>query len=119
MILLGGTVAAVISSMVFWPLALAVVFLTVITLVPLATHDRHGRNGFQVLLPHLASARAAHTGSDLYRSGPLSRVPQGHCRLPGVAADIEALDALDAWGRPFAVLPPPSWSCHGGDCRRV
>ena len=107
MILLGGTVAAVISSMVFWPLALVVVFLTVITLVPLAIHDRHGRNGFQVLLPRLASARAARTGSDLYRSGPLSRVPQGHCRLPGVAADIDALDALDAWGRPFAVLSHP------------
>ncbi len=107
MILLGGTVAAVISAMVFWPLALGMVFLTIVTLVPMAIHDRYGRNGFQVLLPHLAQSRAARTGTDLYRSGPLSRVPQGQCRLPGLAAGIEALDALDAWGRPFAVLSHP------------
>ena len=106
--------------MVFWPLALVVVFLTVITLVPLAIHDRHGRNGFQVLLPRLASARAARTGSDLYRSGPLSRVPQGHCRLPGLAADIDALDALDALGTTVrSALPPSPWSGHSGNCRRI
>ena len=107
MILLGGTVAAVISAMVYWPLALGMVFVTIVTLVPMAIHDRYGRNGFQVLLPHLAQTRAARTGTDLYRSGPLSRVPQGQCRLPGLAAGIEALDALDAWGRPFAVLSHP------------
>jgi len=108
MILLGGTVVAVISSMIFWPLALLVVFFTILTLVPMALRDRHGRNGFQVLLPRLAHAHAVRTGTDLYRSGPLSRVPQGHCRLPGIAANIAALDALDAWGRPFAVLSHPS-----------
>ena len=59
MILLGGTVVAVISSMIFWPLALLVVFFTIITLVHMAIHDRHGRNGFQVLLPRLAAAHAA------------------------------------------------------------
>jgi hypothetical protein len=107
MILLGGTVAAVISAMVYWPLALGMVFLTISALVPMAIHDRYGRNGFQVLLPHMAQTRAARTGTDLYRSGPLSRVPQGQCRLPGLAAGIEALDALDAWGRPFAVLSHP------------
>ena len=83
------------------------VFLTVVTLVPLAVRDRYGRNGFQVLLPRLASARAARTGSDLYRSGPLSRMPAGHCRLPGSPRASTALDALDAWGRPFAVLSHP------------
>jgi hypothetical protein len=57
--------------------------------------------------PYLAQTRAARTGTDLYRSGPLSRVPQRQCRLPGLAAGIEALDALDAWGRPFAVLSHP------------
>jgi hypothetical protein len=100
-------VAAVIASMVFWPLALAVVFFTIVTLVPLAVHDRHGRNGLQVLLPRLAQAHAKRRGTDLYRSGPLSRVPQGQCRLPGIAAGIEAIDALDAWGRPFALLSHP------------
>ncbi len=108
LVLLTGTVMAVIAAMVFWPAALAVVFLTFSLLVPLAVRDRHGRNGFQVLLPRLVAARSARTGSDLYRSGPLSRIPQGTCRLPGIAAGIEATDAKDAWGRPFAVLLHPS-----------
>ena len=68
LILLGGTVAAVITSMIFWPLALMVVLITIITLVPLAIHDHHGRNGFQVLLPRLASAHAARSG---HRSLPI------------------------------------------------
>ena len=107
LVLLGGTVTAVIAAMVFWPAAVAVVVVTAAILVPLALCDRHGRNVFQRLLPRLAAARAARRGFDLYRSGPLSRIPHGRCRLPGIAAGIDALDASDAWGRPFAVLSHP------------
>jgi hypothetical protein len=107
LVLLGGTVTAVITAMAFWPLAVVVVFFTIALLVPLSVHDRHRRNGCQVILSRLANRRAVRLGSDLYRSGPLSRVAQGKCRLPGIAAGIEALDALDGWGRPFALLSHP------------
>jgi hypothetical protein len=108
MVLLSGVVMTVLASMIFWPAAVVVVFFTGAVLAPLAYHDRYGRNGFQVVAPWLAATHGARNGSDLYRSGPLSRVPRGTCRLPGIAAGIRATDAKDAWGRPFAVLHHPS-----------
>jgi hypothetical protein len=69
--------------------------------------DRHGRSGASRLAARAAHTRAEATGATLYRSGPLSTVPGGRFRLPGLAAASELSEHVDATGRPFAVLHHP------------
>jgi hypothetical protein len=40
----------------------------------------------------------------IYKSGPLSHIPHGHFRLPGVAANTTLLEYIDPQGRPIGVL---------------
>ena len=110
MILLGGTVAAVISAMVFWPLALGMVFLTIVALVPMAIHDRYGRNGFQVLLPHLAQdPRRPHR----HRSLPLGPAQPGARRdsvvCPGSPPASRPLTRSTPGDDPSPCSPTLTW----------
>lgn len=43
-------------------------------------------------------------GQNIYRSGPLSKVPGGRFLLPGLAADTDAYEGEDGLGRPFVML---------------
>ncbi|HVX23330.1 MAG TPA: SCO6880 family protein [Acidimicrobiales bacterium] len=102
--LLGGIVASLIGFMVMWQAGVAMLGLSLMVLVPLGVRDRHGKNGFGWIGLRLSWQHGKATGQHLYRSGPLSRTGHGRCSLPGLAASVEATEALDAWGRPFVLL---------------
>jgi hypothetical protein len=104
-ILFGGVCFAVLVTLrrgLLFGVAAVVVVLVVV--VPMRFRDRYGRHVWQAVLGRVAWRLGRARGQGLYVSGPLARVGYGTCRLPGLAAGIEALDALDGLGRPFALL---------------
>ena len=105
-VLFAGLVLVVVALMVSILLALGVAIVTGATLAPLMVKDRHNRNVLQRVTARAAWAKGRAAGQHLYRSGPLSRIPKGRCGLPGVLAMMSAIEAKDAYGRPFALL------CH-------
>lgn len=105
--LMGGIVVSLIAFMIHWQLGVGALGLSVVVVVPLAIRDRHGRNGIGWLGLRLAWHHSRARGRHLYRSGPLARTGAGRCSLPGLAANLEAIEARDAWGRPFVLLRHP------------
>lgn len=69
--------------------------------------DPHGQTPLQRVGMRLGWHRAKRTGSHLYRSGPLGRVPYGTFQLPGLLAASQVSEARDSYDRPFAVLCHP------------
>ena len=112
-LLFAGVLVSLVAMMVSLWLAAGCAAVTGLSLVPLLVRDRHGRNVLQRLTARAAWAKGRSAGAYLYRSGPLSRVPKGRCSLPGVLAQMTAIEAKDAYGRPFALLRHP-WVNHAG-----
>lgn len=110
--LLGGMVLIVISMLISLYLALAVALAVGLALLPLLLRDAHGRNGLQRGTARLAFRSGRRSGKNVYRSGPLGRTPTGTCQLPGLAAQSTLTEAVDAHGRPFALLSVPSVNHH-------
>jgi hypothetical protein len=110
-LLFAGVLVSLVAMMVSLWLAAGCAAVTGLCLVPLLVRDRHGRNVLQRLTARVAWAKGRSAGAYLYRSGPLSRVPKGRCSLPGVLAQMTAIEAKDAYGRPFALLRHP-WVNH-------
>ena len=81
--------------------------LFLVTLKPGA----EGRTPLQRLGVRLGGGWARRKGENLYRSGPLSRVPYGTHQLPGILAASQLSEARDSYDRPFAVLCHP-WVRH-------
>ncbi len=107
-VLFAGLIVAIfVTAFAGFLAAIPVVLATGLILVPLYVKVGNGRNGAQWLTARTAWFVGQHAGQHLYRSGPLARVGQGRCPLPGLAASLEAIDALDALGRPFALLSHP------------
>lgn len=111
---MGGTVIlfiGLIVSMVLLPVNLFVGIgsfgVLAIGLAPLVWQDRWGRTGYQRIVERWSWSAHRRQRGHLYLAGPLSRTPSVTCRLPGLAARVEAFDALDALGRPFVVLHHP------------
>lgn len=105
LVFLTGVVVAIIALAVggvFY--AIPVAAATGLVLAPMVIHDRAGRSGLQVITARTAWGRGRLVGANIYKSGALARQGHGHCGLPGLGAHLEALEALDAWGRPFALL---------------
>jgi len=108
LVLLGGLIVVVGCMLISLWLSLGAAALLALSLAPMLLRDRHGRNGLQRLTAHVAWMRSRGSGGNLYRSGPLSRVPMGTCRLPGLLAASTLHQAHDAHGAPFALLSVPS-----------
>ena len=70
-----------------------------------------GRTPLQRIGVRLGGAWGRRRRQNLYRSGPLSRVPYGTHQLPGILAASQLSEARDAYDRPFAVLCHP-WVRH-------
>jgi hypothetical protein len=94
--------------MIWWPLSAAVVVITGVAVGAVSVHDRFGRPLLAVVSARVAHAMGMYRGSTRYQAGPLSQVPHGRCRLPGLAAAIEAVDVHDGLGRTTGVL----WHRH-------
>lgn len=102
--------AAVILMMLclvnFWAgLVWAVIALLVTLPTAFPTKDGYGR--YQVLWRARRARSAARAGKTVLRQGLAGAVPDGACRLPGVAASIEVSSHTDLRGRPFGLLHWP------------
>ena len=109
LVLFGGAIISIIAVAVGGILVgIPFVLLTLLALAPLTIRVGDGRTGAQWLTARCNWFLAQQAGENLYRSGPLARTGHGDCALPGLAAKLEALDARDAYGRPFALLHHPT-----------
>ncbi|MGF1662339.1 MAG: SCO6880 family protein [Kineosporiaceae bacterium] len=107
--------AGIVVVLVTWftlglPAALPIVVVLVATLGSLAVRDRHGRTVADNLSAAALSLHARAGGATSYRSGPVSRIPGGRCRLPGLVAASELYEFSDSWHRPVALLRVPATS---------
>jgi len=108
-VIFAGMIFTIVGFKVFGVIGAAVALIpAAITLLLLSRKDRHGFNWGQRLLVRFASARSKRHGSHLYRSGPLGRTPWGRYQLPGVSARSRLWEAMDSYGRPFALLHIPT-----------
>ncbi|MCF2526728.1 SCO6880 family protein [Yinghuangia soli] len=111
-LMLGGILLIVVLLYLSATLAIGAAVVVAGLLVPMVIRDRHGRNGVQWLTARTAFANGKSKGQNLYRSGPLGRIPMGTCKLPGLVAASTLYEAQDAWGRPFAMLTIPRTNHH-------
>lgn len=109
-IVLFAGMVLILPVMAFLGVLAAIPIVAVVAVIegPLLLRGRDGRTGLQKGVARAAWYRGHMAGAHLYRSGPLSRIPHGASPLPGLGAKLEALDALDSYGRPFALLHHPT-----------
>jgi len=105
--LLGGIVLALLTALVSWIAAVGVALAVIAVTVPLAVRTVDGRSGFAVLGARAGWALRRVSGQPVYVSGPLSTVPGGRFRLPGLLAGTRMLEGKDAYGRSFGVIHDP------------
>jgi hypothetical protein len=104
---MGGMLLVVVLLFVSIIAAAVGVVVVAMVMAPLLVKDRHGRNGVQKLSARLAWAQGRSRGWRVYRSGPLGRAKTGRFQVPGLAAAMTAVDAQDAYNRPFVLLHHP------------
>jgi hypothetical protein len=100
----------VIGTTVFAGLlpALIVAALICCFLGLLAVRDRHGLSVLKRIAILLGWWRTRLSGTELYRSGPLSHTEWGVFQLPGLAAASRLSEWADSYGRRFALLQLPA-----------
>lgn len=84
------------------------ILLVAVLALPLFFPARDGRNFYQRRVARMVFKRSKRRRLNEYAAGPTGHVLDGKCRLPGLHAESELLDARDAYGQPFAVLHLPS-----------
>lgn len=108
LILLGGIVLAVFLVMFqLWIAAAVVVLVTLLLIAGSMVKDKHGRRIIERIMRRLAWWDTRYKGANLYRSGPVSRMPGGTTKLPGIAARSSVDEYRDSYGRPFALVRVP------------
>ncbi len=103
-----GAVSFALLISQHWTAAVAVALVAVALTAPLLVRDGHDRNLYQALGGHLSYAVARSSGTTVYRAGAAGSVPDGTCRLPGIAAQSTLSEHIDAYGQPFALLFTPA-----------
>ncbi|MGB6162257.1 MAG: SCO6880 family protein [Pseudonocardiaceae bacterium] len=109
-ILFAGIIAVLIGVLISLRVGLGVAVVVVAVMAPLVVRVG-GRTGAQAVAARLAWWFGRRAGQHVYRSGPLSLVPGGTARLPGLLAPSVMLGAQDAYGRDFGLIKVP-WSRH-------
>jgi hypothetical protein len=112
MMLFGGLIAVVLTTLFSLWAALALAVVLAVAMAPLAVRDRHGRTLMQRVAVRLAWKRTTSSGANLYRSGPTGQGGNGTCKLPGLAAQSSLTEAKDGYGRPFAMITIPATNHH-------
>jgi hypothetical protein len=105
-----GIIAVLAGILINVRLGLGVAVVVAALMAPLMIRV-NGRTGAQAMAARLAWRAGRRAGQDTYRSGPLSAVPGGTARLPGLLAPSTMLDARDAYGQPFGLVKVP-WAHH-------
>ena len=107
-LLIGGVVGGILLMMLnLWLVALAfeAVILTLIALS--MSKNKHGRTLIERIVRRAGWANTVYAGANVYRAGPVSRVPSGTTKLPGISARSRITEHVDGYGRPFALLEVP------------
>ena len=105
----GGALLSILAVTLSGLIAMiTVLLLTAAVLSLLMYRDKHGRNLAQRLSNRVVYWRAARAGTNRYITGPFSPIPYGDNRLPGIAAQTELAEYVDALGQPFVLLHTPS-----------
>jgi ribosomal protein L21E len=103
-----AAVIVVIMLMTFGVIAAAVVLLvSVLVLTPMIVRGPDGHSGYQRLLGRVVFRHAAKAGHTTYLAGATGQTPDGRTRLPGLLAQSELLEAVDAYGDAYGVLHTP------------
>jgi hypothetical protein len=105
-----GIIAVLIAILIDTRLGLVVAVVVAGVMAPLLVR-LGGRTGAQVVATRLAWWSGRRARQDIYRSGPLSVVPGGMARLPGLLAPSVMLSAQDAYGRSVGLIKVP-WAHH-------
>lgn len=108
-LLIGGMLLVIIVLMTrgLMP-AIITAGVVILLLVLLMVRDAHGRNALSRISTRTGWWITRARGSNVYRSGPVGRVPWGTNQLPGIAAPIQLSEHHDSYQRPFALLRTPS-----------
>ena len=111
-VLLGGIVLALVTALLSWMAGAGVALAVAVVTVPLAIRTVDGRSGFSVLASRAGWLLRRVSGQAAYASGPVSRVPGGRCRLPGLLSGLRMLEASDPQGRRFGVIHDPGLNSY-------
>src|SRR4051794_36682622 len=103
LILMVGLIFITLTAMVSLVACLLGAVVLGLVMLPLIIQDAHGRTALQALTARVTWWSGRSQGWHLYRSGPLSVVPHGSCRLPGLLAQSRLVEGRDSYGRPFAL----------------
>ncbi len=103
-----AAVIVVIILMGFGLIAAGVAFLVaVVVLTPMIAHGPDGHSGYQRLLGRVVFRSAAKAGRNVYLAGATGQTPDGRTRLPGLLAQSEVVEAVDAYGDAYGVIVTP------------
>jgi len=103
-----AAVIVVINLMAFGLIAAGVAFLVaVVVLTPMIAHGPDGHSGYQRLLGGVVFGSAAKAGRNVYLAGATGQTPDGRTRLPGLLAQSEVVEAVDAYGEGYGVIVTP------------
>ena len=107
-VLIGGVVGGIVLMMLnLWLVALAFEAVVLALIVLSMSKNKHGRTLVERMLRRAGWANAVYSGANVYRAGPVSRVPEGTTKLPGISARSRITEHVDGYGRPFALLEVP------------
>lgn len=105
---IGAAVVLVFLGLIFgFVVALFLALLTAAAFVPLVL-EKDERSGYERALLMVQWRRAHKRGEHTYSSGTFSRIPGGRHRLPGVLADTELYESIDALNRSFGMIHMPA-----------
>lgn len=109
-VLLGGgfVIAVLVLMAVGLVAALITAVVVAVATAPLVYGGREGRTGYERLAGVIMFRLAERKGRTTYVTGPAGMTPDGRCRLPGLAAASELVQARDVYGQPFGVLVHPA-----------
>lgn len=109
---IGAAVILIIVGLIIgFGFALILAVITAVLFVPLIV-EKDGRSGYERFLMAWQWRKAHKRGEHVYSSGTFSRIPGGKYRLPGVIADTELYEGIDAQNRPFGMIHMPSKDCY-------
>ena len=107
LLLLVGLLVVTVMAMVSTLSSLISAVVLGLVMLPLVIQDQHGRTALQSVTARLNWWWGRSQGWHLYRSGPLSVIPYGSHRLPGLLAASRLVEGRDSYGRPFALIAIP------------
>lgn len=107
-VLIVGLIVVMLSAAFSLTIAVLLALFLVAAIVLISWRDRHGMNAIEKIGVRMLFFNQRTKGSNVYRSGLISKVPGGQRQLPGLLAPSHMYEFADSFGDPFAVLHYPS-----------